>query len=90
MFTIISIVVWILSIFGYVIYNLYTKNIKLENNVVKQSMFINNILNIFNDLDKTIDKIDHTIYVHSDQELLALFEQMKQIQSRIKEFNDNE
>jgi hypothetical protein len=75
---------------AWVIYNLYNKNVKLENAIVKQQRFINEILSTFKDLSKTVEKIDSTIWVQSDQELLTMFDSVKEIQSKIKDFLDNE
>ena len=46
-------------------------------------------INLYNDF-KTIEKIDSTIWVQSDPELLALFDSVKQIQSQIQDFIDGE
>jgi hypothetical protein len=75
---------------AWVIYNLYNKNVKLENAIVKQQRFINEILSTFKDLSKAVEKIDSTIWVQSDQELLTMFDSVKEIQSKIKDFLDNE
>jgi hypothetical protein len=86
MFTIINAILWPLTILGFVIYNLYRKNVKLENSVIKQNNFITEILSTFKDLTKTTEKIDSTIWVQSDPELLSLFESVKQIQTKIKDY----
>ena len=90
MMTIIITVLWVATVVGYIIYNLYNKNVKLENTIIRQSNFINNMLMTIKDVDKAIDKIDSTIWVQSDPELLALFDSVKQIQSQIKDYLENE
>lgn len=90
MITTIMIILWPITILAWVIYNLYNKNVKLENAIVKQQRFINEILSTFKDLSKTVEKIDSTIWVQSDQELLTMFDSVKEIQSKIKDFLDNE
>jgi hypothetical protein len=84
------IILWPITILTWVIYNLYNKNVKLENAIVKQQRFINEILSTFKDLSKAVEKIDSTIWVQSDQELLTMFDSVKEIQSKIKDFLDNE
>lgn len=90
MITTIMIILWPITILAWVIYNLYNKNVKLENAIVKQQRFINEILSTFKDLSKAVEKIDSTIWVQSDQELLTMFDSVKEIQSKIKDFLDNE
>ena len=90
MFTTIMVILWPITIFCYVIYNLYNKNRKLENLVIKQSRFIDSMLMTIKEVDKAVEKIDATIWVQSDPELLALFDSVKQIQSQIKDFIEND
>jgi P-type conjugative transfer protein TrbJ len=90
MMTTIVTVLWIATILGFIIYNLYNKNVKLENTIIRQSNFINNMLTTIREVDKTVEKIDSTIWVQSDPELHALFDSVKQIQSQIKDYIENE
>lgn len=76
----ISISTWILSIIGWVIFNLYNKNKKLEDMVIKQSEFIYNIKMGMKEFDSLANKIDSQIWVQSDPEFLALFENLKELQ----------
>jgi hypothetical protein len=89
MITTITIILWVVTILSWVIYNLYNKNVKLENTVIKQSNFINNILSTFKDLNKAVEQIDAKIWVQSDPELTNLFDSVKEIQSRVKDYLDN-
>jgi hypothetical protein len=90
MLTTIMVILWPATIIGWVIYNLYSKNIKLEKSIIRQSNFISLLLSTMKDMDKTVEKIDSTIWVQSDPELLALFDSVKQIQSQIQDFIDGE
>ncbi len=90
MFTLIMVILWPLTILSYVIYNLYNKNKKLENAVIKQNNFIDSMLLTIKEIDKAVEKIDSTIWVQSDPELHALFDSVKQIQSQIKDYLTNE
>lgn len=90
MLTTILIVLWPVTIIGYVIYNLFNKNKKLENVIIKQNNFIEAMLSNIKEIDKAVEKIDATIWVQSDPELLTLFDSVKQIQSKIKDYLSNE
>ena len=48
------------------------------------------MLSTIKEIDKAVEKIDATIWVQSDPELLALFDSVKQIQSQIKDYLENE
>jgi len=85
----IAIVIWILTVIGYVIANLYRKNKKLEDLVINQQNFINDFLDMSKSIDKAADKIDATIWVQSDPEFLQLMETVKEIQSAIKKYTDS-
>lgn len=90
MFTLIMVILWPLTILSYIIFNLYNKNKKLENAVIKQNNFIDSMLLTIKEIDKAVEKIDSTIWVQSDPELHALFDSVKQIQSQIKDYLTNE
>jgi peptidoglycan hydrolase CwlO-like protein len=84
--TIISIAIWPITIIGYVIFNLFNKNIKLEKIINNQSSFIKNVLSLADNIDKTAQKIDSTMWVSADPELKIMFEDIKTMQENIKQF----
>jgi peptidoglycan hydrolase CwlO-like protein len=84
--TIISIAIWPITIIGYIIFNLFNKNIKLEKIINNQSSFIKNILSLADNIDKTAQKIDSTMWVSADPELKIMFEDIKTMQENIKQF----
>lgn len=86
--TIVAIVLWIVTVIGYVIYNLYTKNRKLEQMVVNQQVYINDFLSMAKNIDKAAEQIDSKIWVQSDPEFLQLMETIKEIQSSIKQYTE--
>ena len=90
MITTIMLVLWPVTILTYVIYNLYRKNVKIENMLIKQSSFVNMIILTFRELTKTTDQIDARVWSQSDPELEALFNTVKELQEKIKDFLDNE
>ena len=86
MMTIISIAIWPITIIGYIIFNLFNKNIKLEKIINNQSSFIKNILSLADNIDKTAQKIDSTMWVSADPELKIMFDDIKTMQENIKQF----
>lgn len=84
-----AIVLWIVTIIGYVIYNLYTKNRKLERMVINQQVYINDFLSMAKSIDKAAEQIDSKIWVQSDPEFLQLMETIKEIQSAIKQYTES-
>lgn len=83
---IISIVLWVGSLVGYIIWNLYNKNKKLEKMVVNQQLFIEGIKGCMKVVNETANQIDSKLWVQSDPEFLSLMENVKQMQTRINEF----
>lgn len=86
MITIISIAIWPITIIAYVIWNLYNKNVKLEEMLKRQDNFIRSVLGLADNIDKTAAKIDSTMWISGDQELKMLFEDIKAMQENIKQF----
>ena len=83
---IISIVLWVGGLLGYIIWNLLQKNRKLEEIVINQSSFVNDTIVMLDEFNALVNKIDMTMRVQSDPELLQLFETIKQVQKRVQEF----
>jgi peptidoglycan hydrolase CwlO-like protein len=77
---------WLATIFGYVIFNLFRKNAKQEEMLKKQNDFIRSVLALADNIDKTAQKIDSTMWVSADQELKTMFEDIKNMQENIKKF----
>ena len=85
----IVVALWVLTVVGYIIFNLYQKNRKLENMVIKQQLFINDVMANYKDIDLLVDKIDKTLWVQSDPEFLQLIEEMKNLQGVIKQYTES-
>lgn len=86
MVTTVSIILWVSTIIGYIIFNLFNKNRKLELIIGKQNDFIKNILSLADNIDKTAQKIDSTMWVSADPELKIMFDDIKNMQDNIKKF----
>jgi len=83
---IITICMWILAGIAYAIINLYKKNVKLENMLNEQSKFTNDVIFLLDDFNALVNKIDMTIWVQSDPELRALFDNIKELQKTVQSF----
>ena len=83
---IIALIVWAVSIIGYVIWNLFQKNRRLESMVISQQFFIDNIKDCMKEINVAANQIDSKLWVQSDPEFLSLMENVKQMQARINEF----
>lgn len=83
---IIALVLWLVTLIGYVIWNLYNKNKKLERMVVNQQIFIDNIHDCMKEINVAANQIDSKIWVQSDPEFLSLMENVKVMQTRINQF----
>ena len=81
-----ALVLWIATVIGYVVWNLYNKNKKLETMVVGQQIFIDNIKDCMKEINSAANQIDSKIWVQSDPEFLALMENVKVMQNRINQF----
>jgi len=79
-------VIWIATIVGWVIYNLYQKNVKLEDTVINQATFIAGVQSLIVQSDKALKDLDDKIWMESDKELQTVFESLKTIQSALNAF----
>lgn len=76
---IISLAVWLLTIIGYVIYNLLTKNEKLEKMIENRDIYINNLNAVIEDVEKRLHEIDVKGTFASDDEVGFFFNSLKQM-----------
>ena len=86
MLGVISISLWVLTIVGYVVYNLYQKNTKLENIVIQQANFIDALKKVIQGSDKVIRELDTKIWTEGDKELAAVFQNLRAIQEALNQF----
>jgi hypothetical protein len=83
---IIAITLWVVSIIGYIIYNLYQKNLKLEDIVIKQSNLLQGLGGIIQESDKVIRELDTKIWTEGDKELAAVFQNLRAIQEALNKY----
>ncbi len=79
--------IWIATVVGWVIFNLYRKNVKLETTVINQATFISNLQSLIGESDKALKALDDKIWLESDKELQTVFTNLKQIQEALNQFN---
>lgn len=81
------VVLWILSILGYIIYNLYQKNVKLENIAIRQATFISNLRSLIRQSERTVKMLDDKIWLESDKELQEVYSNLKAVQEGLNQFS---
>lgn len=84
---IIMLFIWIVTIVGWVIYNLYKKNTTLESTVIAQANFISGLQQLIGESDKALKNLDDKIWMESDKELQTVFQNLKAVQEGLNQFN---
>ncbi len=79
--------VWVATVVGWVIYNLYKKNEKLETTVLAQANFISGLQQLIGESDKALKGLDDKIWLESDKELQTVFQNLKAVQEGLNQFN---
>ena len=79
-----SIILWIVTVMGFVVWNLYQKNKKMEDILEAQNYYIQTMMAMSSELDAIVNKMDTTMWVQSDPELIQLFDTIKNLQYTIK------
>lgn len=85
----IAIILWVGSVIGFVIYNLYQKNVKLEEMVVRQSSLIQGLSGVIQESDRVIKELDTKIWTEGDKELAAVFQNLRAIQEALNQYRIN-
>jgi len=83
---IISIALWVFTIFGYIIWNLNTKVIKLEQIASKQKSIIDNISTIVDESNKQLNQVELTEAFKSDDQIGFFFRNLQNIQDSLKHY----
>lgn len=87
--TVVFILIWVFTVVGWVVFNLYNKNKKMELMVIRQGSFAYDMINLMKELDITMEKIDSKVWTSADPELTSLFDSVKSIQARIKLYTES-
>ena len=84
--TLLNISLWVLSILGYVIYNLYTKNVKLEEMISERDQILQELSLTINESEKFLKEVDRLGAFKSDDEIGFFFNTVKAIQETLNNF----
>jgi len=83
---IISIVLWVLTIFGYIIWNLNQKVIKLEQIATKQKIVIDSVASIVEESNKQLSQVELTEAFKSDDQIGFFFRSLQNIQDSLNHY----
>lgn len=86
-FGLIMLFIWIATVIGWVIYNLYQKNLKLEMTVLNQANFIAGLQSLIGESEKALKGLDDKIWLESDRELQTVFQNLRAVQDGLNQFN---
>jgi len=86
---IISIVLWVLTIFGYIVWNLNQKVAKLEQIATKQKIVIDSVTAIVEESNKQLAQADLTEAFKSDDQIGFFFRNLQNIQDSLNHYLRN-
>lgn len=78
--------IWVLTILGYIVYNLYRKNVKLEEMVQQRDQTLAAIGSTVNESDRVLKELDKVGAFQSDDEVGFFFKALKQVQEMLNQF----
>jgi hypothetical protein len=83
---IISIVLWIATIVGFIVYNLNQKVVKLEQIAAKQQMIIDSVAAIVDESNKMLNQVELTEAFKSDDQIGFFFKNLINIQESLNHY----
>ena len=86
---IISIVLWVLTIFGYIVWNLNQKVAKLEQIATKQKIVIDSVTAIVEESNKQLAQADLKEAFKSDDQIGFFFRNLQNIQDSLNHYLRN-
>ena len=86
---IISIILWIVTVVGYIIWNLNSKVVRLEEIANKQAIVIESISAIVNESQKMLDQVELTEAFKSDDQIGFFFRNLQNIQDSLNHYIKN-
>jgi hypothetical protein len=86
---IISIALWICTIFGYIIWNLNQKVSKLEEIATKQKFIIDSVSTIVDESNKQLQSVELTQAFQSDDQIGFFFRNLQNIQDSLNHYLKN-
>lgn len=83
---IISIGLWVFTIFGYIIWNLNQKVVKLEQIATKQKVIIDSVAAIVEESNKQLHQVDLTEAFKADDQIGFFFRNLQNIQDSLSHY----
>lgn len=83
---IISIGLWVFTIFGYIIWNLNQKVVKLEQIAAKQKVIIDSVTAIVEESNKQLHQVDLTEAFKADDQIGFFFRNLQNIQDSLNHY----
>ena len=83
---IISIALWVFTIFGYIIWNLNQKVVKLEQIATKQKIIIDSVSAIVEESNKQLSQVELTEAFKSDDQIGFFFRNLQNIQDSLNHY----
>jgi hypothetical protein len=86
---IISIALWVITVVGYIIWNLNQKVTKLEQIAVQQKIVIDSVAAIVEESNKQLNAVELTEAFKSDDQIGFFFRNLKNIQDSLNHYLKN-
>jgi uncharacterized coiled-coil protein SlyX len=86
---IISIVLWVATVVGYIVWNLNQKVVKLEEIAARQKIIIDSISAIVDQSNKMLNEVELTEAFKSDDQIGFFFNSLKNIQDSLNHYLKN-
>ena len=86
---IISIILWVATVVGYIVWNLNQKVVKLEEIAARQKIIIDSISAIVDQSNKMLNEVELTEAFKSDDQIGFFFNSLKNIQDSLNHYLKN-
>jgi len=86
---IISICLWVFTIFGYIIWNLNQKVAKLEEIATRQRVIIDSVAAVVDESNKMLNQVELTEAFRSDDQIGFFFRNLQNIQDSLNHYIKN-
>jgi len=86
---IVSIVLWVITVFGYIVWNLNQKVAKLEQIATKQKIVIDSVAAIVDESNRQLNAVELTEAFKSDDQIGFFFRNLQNIQDSLNHYLKN-
>ena len=86
---IIAIALWIATVIGYIIWNLNSKLVRLEQIAIKQKIIIDSVAAIVDESNRQLNAVELTEAFKSDDQIGFFFNSLKNIQDSLNHYLKN-